>query len=72
MADIMTHPWMNEGHALPFGPAPFPNKIGANDIDEDISEHMVVVLKVNSLAEILLPAMEMGPCNICMLRDYYL
>lgn len=48
MADIMCHPWMNEGHALPFGPAPYPNKVTANDIDEDVTEHMVHMLKVNT------------------------
>ena len=43
---IMKHPWMNEGHALPFGPARFPNKLDVLDLNADILYHMVHVLKV--------------------------
>ena len=46
MDAIMSHPWLNEGHSLPFGPAPFPNKLLPNDVDSDIVEHMVHILKV--------------------------
>ncbi len=50
MPGIMSHPWMNEGHTLPFGPAVavFPNKIQLADINTDILQHMVHVLKVNT------------------------
>ena len=46
MADIMAHPWMNMGHSLLFGPAPFPNRLQLNDIIDQIVDHMVHVLKV--------------------------
>jgi len=46
MSEIMAHPWMNEGHALPFGPAPYPNRLDLLDLDKDIVEHMVYALKV--------------------------
>ncbi len=46
MDEIMTHPWINEGHTLPFGPAPFPNTLTTKDINVDIVDHMVHVLKV--------------------------
>ena len=48
MPGIMSHPWMNEGHTLPFGPAPFPNKLQGTDVDADIMQHMVYVLKVRT------------------------
>lgn len=48
MAEIMEHPWMNEGHHLPFGPHPFPNKLRHHDICEEIVEHMVHTLNVSS------------------------
>ena len=46
MPEIMKHSWMNEGHALPFGPAPYPNKLQLSDINKDILQHMVYILKV--------------------------
>lgn len=46
MEGIMAHPWINQGHALPFGPAPFPNTLRPNDINMDIVDHMVHILKV--------------------------
>ena len=42
----MAHPWMNKGHSLPFGPAPFPNKLKLADISDDIVDHMVHTLNV--------------------------
>ena len=45
MDAIMRHPWMNEGHALPFGPARYPNKLDVLDLNSDILKHMVYVLK---------------------------
>ena len=47
MDSIMAHPWMNEGHALPFGPAPYPNTLTLKDVNTDIVEHMVHALKVS-------------------------
>ena len=49
MEDIMAHPWMNKGHSLPFGPAPFPNKLKLADISDDIVDHMVHTLNVGCL-----------------------
>ncbi len=47
MPELMEHPWLSEGGSLlPFDPAPFPNFLSINDINEDITEHMVHVLKV--------------------------
>lgn len=42
----MAHPWMNKGHSLPFGPAPFPNRLRLADISDDVVDHMVHTLKV--------------------------
>lgn len=47
MSAIMSHPWMNEGHTLPLGPARFPNKLESSDLNTDIVQHMVWILKVN-------------------------
>lgn len=47
MPHIMSHPWMNTGHSLPFSPAPFPNKLESADINENIVHHMVNTLKVS-------------------------
>lgn len=47
MPHIMSHPWMNTGHSLPFGPAPFPNKLESADINENVVHHMVNTLKVS-------------------------
>ena len=44
MPMLMAHPWLNEGHTLPFGPAPFPNRLTPNDINDKIVEHMIHVL----------------------------
>ena len=47
MVAIMSHPWMvADGASLK--PHPFPNKLSANDVNEDIVEHMVHVLKVST------------------------
>ena len=46
MEDVMAHPWMNRETSLPFGPAPFPNRITSNDIADEVVEHMVNVLNV--------------------------
>ena len=46
MADIMHHPWMNEGHHLPFDPHPFPNKLKLYEIRDEIVDHMIHTLKV--------------------------
>lgn len=45
MPELMAHTWMTEGNSA-LKPHPFPNKLCANDINEDIVEHMVHVLKV--------------------------
>jgi len=47
MDEIMTHPWINTGFTLPFGPAPFPNRLMMSEITTDIVNHMVHVLKVS-------------------------
>ena len=41
MPALMEHPWLNEGYALPFGPAPYPNRLTPNDINGNIIEHMI-------------------------------
>lgn len=46
MAMLFQDPWLNEGHKLPFTPSPFPNTLTANDINEDITEHMVYALRI--------------------------
>ena len=51
MPDIMAHPWMNEGHSLPFGPAPFPNQLDPSNINNDVVEHMVHTLNVKESEE---------------------
>ena len=45
----MGHPWMNRGLNLLFSPAPFPNKLKLDDIEEEIVEHMVHILRVRSV-----------------------
>ena len=53
MGQLFQDPWLNEGHKLPFTPAPFPNTLTPNDINEDITEHMVYALGVKeSLTEV--------------------
>ena len=47
----MAHPWMNEGHALPFGPTPFPNLLDPSSINNDVVEHMVHTLKMKESEE---------------------
>ena len=42
----MEHPWLNRGCPL-LRPALFPNKLTANDLNEDIIEHMTYILKVS-------------------------
>ena len=44
MPEVMAHPWLNEGHTLPFSPAPYPNRLKPNDINKDIMEHMIHIL----------------------------
>lgn len=51
MPEIMAHPWMNEGHNLLFGPAPYPNPLTPSGINDDIIEHMVHVLRVKDSEE---------------------
>lgn len=46
MPALMSHPWMTGDGSPPLKPHPYPNNLGANDINEDIVEHMVHVLKV--------------------------
>ena len=47
MAEIIAHPWLNEGHTLPFGPAPYPNKLEVTDLNADIVQHMIWILKAS-------------------------
>ena len=42
----MAHPWMSRRSSLPFGPAPFPNRITPDEIRDEIVEHMVNILNV--------------------------
>ena len=58
----MAHPWMNEGHALPFGPAPYPNRLDILDLDKDIVQHMVCILKVGRLLA------HEASCSFCALN----
>ena len=46
MPAIMAHPWITADGSSALKPHPFPNKFSVNDINEDIVEHMVHVLKV--------------------------
>jgi Neu-associated kinase len=46
MPEIMSHPWIASNGSSTLKPHPYPNKLSANDINEDIVEHMVHVLKV--------------------------
>ena len=46
MEAVMEHPWLNKG-CRPLRPAPFPNKLTANDLNEDIVEHITYILKVS-------------------------
>ena len=48
MAEVFQHPWLSEKHVFPFQPAPYPNHIAQVDINEDIVEHMVTLLKVDT------------------------
>lgn len=47
MPEIIAHPWLNEDHTLPFGPAPYPNKLESTDLNADIMQHMIWFLKVS-------------------------
>lgn len=53
MPELMAHTWMTEGNSA-LKPHPFPNKLCANDVNEDIVEHMVHVLKVGLTTAICL------------------
>jgi hypothetical protein len=44
---MFSHPWLNEEHTLPFGPAPSPNGMEMPDLNNDIMQHMIWVLKVS-------------------------
>lgn len=48
MPAIMAHPWMTADGSPALKPHPYPNKLTANDVNEDIVQHMVHVLKVCS------------------------
>ena len=48
LAEVFNHPWLNEDHQLPFQPAPYPNRTTQSEIDEEIIDHMVNMLKVDS------------------------
>ena len=52
MADVFEHPWLSEKRKLPFQPAPYPNHITQADINEEIIEHMVALLKVDTAVSI--------------------
>ena len=57
----MAHPWMSRGSSLPFGPAPFPNKITSDEIADEIVKHMVNMLKVRFLMAIMSSLVPMIP-----------
>ena len=52
MAEVFQHPWLSEKHLLPFQPAPYPNRTTQADINEEIIEHMVALLKVDTAVSI--------------------
>ncbi|CAI7995472.1 Hormonally up-regulated neu tumor-associated kinase [Geodia barretti] len=51
MPAIMSHPWIAANGSSTLKPHPYPNKLSANDINEDIVEHMVHVLKLKEREE---------------------
>ena len=53
MPDIISHVWMNRGSRLPFGPAPYPNTLTENDLNEDIIEYMVHELHLRDTEEVI-------------------
>ena len=67
MEHIMAHPWMSQGSSLPFGPAPFPNRITPDEIRDEIVEHMVNRLKVRELYMAKTDLMSLG-----MYTQFYL
>ena len=52
MEEIFAHPWLNQGRTLILQPAPYPNRLTSDDIDEDIIDHMVHGLKLAQAADI--------------------
>lgn len=52
MDELIAHPWLSEGHALPFQPAPYPNVMNQSQINNDIVDHITDVLKLGSGIEI--------------------
>lgn len=56
MPDIMAHPWMVADGTPALKPHPYPNRLSANDISEDIVEHMVHILKVNLTLPLHIPS----------------
>ncbi len=63
MTGIINHPWMNEDHALPFGPARFPNKLDVSDLNSDIIQHMVYIIKASALNQTSLMADIASNCD---------
>ena len=47
MPAIMDHPWMTADGKSPLRPHPYPNRLTANDVNEDIVEHVVHALEVS-------------------------
>ncbi|XP_003386170.1 PREDICTED: hormonally up-regulated neu tumor-associated kinase homolog [Amphimedon queenslandica] len=52
MDELIAHPWLSEGHALPFQPAPYPNVMTQSQINNDIVDHITDVLKLGTAMEI--------------------
>ena len=52
MDELIAHPWLSEGHALPFQPAPYPNLMDQSQINNDIVDHITDVLKLGTGIEI--------------------
>ena len=52
MDEIFAHPWLNHGQALVMQPAPYPNRLTSDDLDEDIIDHMVHGLMLGQAADI--------------------
>ena len=52
MDEIFAHPWLNHGRTVTLQPAPYPNRLTSDDIDEDIIDHMVHGLKLAHVTDI--------------------
>ena len=48
MSAIMAHPWMAADGNSTLKPHPYPGRLTANDINEDIVEYMVHAMKVKT------------------------